>query len=237
MLLTGRHAETHTPQAMMTPDGLKDIATYAVIVAPWKNNIVPAVNSTIPAASVANGKSFVANATKAGLGINSWTFRDESSFLASNYSNSPQNELTLFLKDVGVQGIFTDNTTSAVQWLKTNGFTPVRVGVLEAFASIFDAPLVDVCVRRSHPACLADIIVTKVSLIFVPVQSQSSAICWDLHARTGLCNPTRPGPRPCRRGCCRRWDRRPRRPLQAVPHLQPLPQGGQQGVNQFCDDL
>lgn len=116
----------------MTPEGLKDIATYAVIVAPWKNNIVPAVNNTIPAASVANGKSFQANATKAGLGVNTWTFRDEPNFLASNYSNNPQNELTLFLKDVGVQGLFTDNTTTAVQWLKSNGYTPVCQSVMHA---------------------------------------------------------------------------------------------------------
>lgn len=116
----------------MTPEGLKDIATYAAVVAPWKNNIVPAVNNTIPAASVTNGKAFEANATRAGLAVNSWTFRDEPSFLASNYSNNPQNELTLFLKDVGIQGLFTDNTTSAVYWLRNNGYTPVREAALTA---------------------------------------------------------------------------------------------------------
>ncbi len=110
---------------MMTPEGLKDIATYAAIVAPWKNNIVPVVNNTISPAAVANGKSFVQNATKAGLLVNTWTFRDEAQYLASNYSNSVQNEYTLFLKDLGVAGGFADNTTSLVTWLRANGYTPV----------------------------------------------------------------------------------------------------------------
>jgi glycerophosphoryl diester phosphodiesterase len=115
---------------MLTPAGLKEIATYADVVAPWKRYLVKAIagkvdNDGKPVDVTGDGKvtdadfNVVANpqlfkdAHAAGLKVHTWTFRDEAYRLALDYNGDPANEYTQFF-DLGLDGLFSDNCKSAV---------------------------------------------------------------------------------------------------------------------------
>ncbi|TMW68229.1 hypothetical protein Poli38472_007901 [Pythium oligandrum] len=111
---------------LLTPEGLKEVATYADIIAPWKRYLVKSfsVNGT---ATDVNGDGKVSDADfnvkpnpklfedahAAGLKVHTWTFRDEPYRLALDYKNSPEAELMQFF-DLGLDGFFTDNCKSGV---------------------------------------------------------------------------------------------------------------------------
>jgi glycerophosphoryl diester phosphodiesterase len=61
-----------------TPAGLKEIATYADVVAPYKEIIIPRRNSTNNPGAPA---SVVQDAHAAKLKVHTWTFRPENPFL------------------------------------------------------------------------------------------------------------------------------------------------------------
>ena len=105
---------------MATPAGFRDIAAYADGVGPSKTMILP---------RGALGKSkapthFIADAHTAGLKVHPWTFRRENYFLPLEYRKgiNPRGlgdlkgEIQRFA-ELGVDGIFTDNSPEAVSAL------------------------------------------------------------------------------------------------------------------------
>jgi glycerophosphoryl diester phosphodiesterase len=97
----------------VTPEGLKEIATYADGVGPWKRYLV----------RLANGEKkvfaeIVDNAHKAGLMIHTWTFRNEQGQLLPQYAGNPLNEYFEFY-DLGIDGVFSDfpDTAAAARTL------------------------------------------------------------------------------------------------------------------------
>nr|WP_007508315.1 MULTISPECIES: glycerophosphodiester phosphodiesterase [Pseudofrankia] len=98
---------------LITPAGLKTIATYANGIGPDKNQIIPRDAS----GNLGTPTTLVADAHKAGLVLHPYTFRAENSFLptdyrvgtvASDYGRAIDEQVT-FLR-TGIDGLFTDNT-------------------------------------------------------------------------------------------------------------------------------
>ncbi|WP_246801267.1 glycerophosphodiester phosphodiesterase family protein [Bradyrhizobium genosp. L] len=113
--------------AMVTPEGLAEIKTYADGIGPWKMYIVPAKISpwkdsnadgtpykgTMPEASTQEATSLVADAHKLGLFVHPFTFRNEKKYLAGDYHADPTQEFLKFFR-LGVDGVFTDFTNTGV---------------------------------------------------------------------------------------------------------------------------
>jgi glycerophosphoryl diester phosphodiesterase len=96
---------------LITPAGLREIATYAQAIGPSKTLLIP---------RAADGKlgeptALVANAHAAGLKVHPWTFRAENNFLPKDMTrgSSPaafgdlESELLAYLR-TGMDGFFTD---------------------------------------------------------------------------------------------------------------------------------
>ncbi len=114
---------------LLTPAGLAEVRTYADGIGPWKPYLISSACITVVAGRCAdvNGdglvnegdrqllppSAVVANAHKAGLLVHPFTFRNEQRRLASNYKGNPVNEYLAFY-ELGVDGLFTDFTDSAV---------------------------------------------------------------------------------------------------------------------------
>jgi glycerophosphoryl diester phosphodiesterase len=115
--------------AMVTPAGLAEIATYADGIAPWKRYIF-SIRGTIGAdgkpvdldsdgriddsdAATTAPTTLVAEAHKAGLFVHVFTFRNEKRRLASDYGGDPKNEYLAFYR-LGVDGVFSDFTDTAL---------------------------------------------------------------------------------------------------------------------------
>ncbi len=126
--------------AMVTPQGLAEIRTYADGIGPWKRFIV-GVKGTVgadgkPMDMNGDGKvndadatsmaatTLVADAHRLGLFVHPFTFRNESRRLAADYKGDAKNEYTAYYA-LGVDGVFTDFTDTALaaraEWLKKNG--------------------------------------------------------------------------------------------------------------------
>ncbi len=99
---------------LVTPAGLKEIATYADVVAPYKEVIIPRTAANELGAAT----SFVADAKTAGLKVHTWTLRPENPFLPVSMRKpdlaSPSQrgdsiaEIDAYLK-AGIDGFFTDD--------------------------------------------------------------------------------------------------------------------------------
>jgi glycerophosphoryl diester phosphodiesterase len=111
-------ADPRTYGDLATPAGLREIASYADGVGPSKDYIVPrdASGASLPPTS------FVADAHAAGLVVHPYTFRNENQFLPlelrssadpNAYGNAIAEDEQFF--DLGVDGIFTDNSDTAVE--------------------------------------------------------------------------------------------------------------------------
>ncbi len=114
---------------LITPAGLKEIATYAHAVAPYKELIIPFVRD---AAGTATGlgqpTELVKNAKAAGLKVHTWTFRPENSFLPASLKGSPASDATVrgnsvaeiqaYLK-TGLDAFFTDDSAVGRQAVDT----------------------------------------------------------------------------------------------------------------------
>ena len=114
---------------LLTPAGLAEVRTYADGIGPWKPYLISSACITVVAGRCAdvNGdglvnegdrqllppSAVVANAHRAGLLVHPFTFRNEQRRLASNYKGNPVNEYLAFY-ELGVDGLFTDFTDSAV---------------------------------------------------------------------------------------------------------------------------
>ncbi|CRK60472.1 Glycerophosphoryl diester phosphodiesterase [Alloactinosynnema sp. L-07] len=103
---------------LITPAGLREVATYASGIGPAKDQVIPrdaAGNLTAPTA-------LVGNAHAAGLKVHPYTFRVENNFLPTNLRSSANpadagnlfGELSAFWA-AGVDGLFTDNSDIAVE--------------------------------------------------------------------------------------------------------------------------
>ena len=115
---------------LVTSQGLAEIATYADGVGPWKRYIIGAAAQDANGDGVAddvNGdgavddgdrtalppSELVQNAHAAGLFVHTWTFRNESLFLVSDYGRNPVAEYLQFYC-LGVDGLFSDFPDTAV---------------------------------------------------------------------------------------------------------------------------
>lgn len=109
---------------LRTPEGLKEIATYAAGIGPWKRMIISVKGQDANGdgkADDVNGDGGVNDADKttlppttlvkdahaAGLQVHPYTFRNEERFLAADYRGNPQLELQQFIQ-LGVDAYFTD---------------------------------------------------------------------------------------------------------------------------------
>jgi glycerophosphoryl diester phosphodiesterase len=103
---------------LITPAGLRQVARYAAGIGPDKNMIVP----RNPAGQLLTPTTLVTDAHRARLLVHPYTFRNENSFLPLNYQRGtdPTAYGNAFAEDalffsLGVDGIFTDNSDTAVE--------------------------------------------------------------------------------------------------------------------------
>lgn len=123
--------DARTWKDLLTPEGLRFVASYADIVSPWK----PYLMASKQQDADGDGKpddlngdgatdnrdrvllppsDVVANAHAAGLQVFTWTFRAEPKNLASNFKGDAVAEIRAYL-DLGVDGVFSDFTDVAVK--------------------------------------------------------------------------------------------------------------------------
>ena len=107
-------SETRLYADLITPAGLKEIATYANGIGPSKDLVIPVVNGALgtPTALVTNAKA-------AGLVTHIYTLRPENAFLPASLKTAPTTDNTVrgnsiaeiqtFLQ-AGVDGFFTDDS-------------------------------------------------------------------------------------------------------------------------------
>lgn len=109
--------EGQTYAAMITPDGLQEIARYADGLGPAKNLIIG--RNTI--GQLTAPTDLVKDAHAAGLEVHPWTFRRENYFLPTDYKSGVdprdfgdmESEVRAFIA-AGVDGLFSDNPAQAV---------------------------------------------------------------------------------------------------------------------------
>lgn len=99
---------------LVTAAGLKEVATYADVVSPYKDILIP----RNAANNLGTPTNVIANARAAGLSVHTWTLRPENPFLPANLRTEPVNspsqrgnavaEIRAFL-DAGIDGFFTDD--------------------------------------------------------------------------------------------------------------------------------
>jgi glycerophosphoryl diester phosphodiesterase len=115
---------------LVTEEGLREVATYADGIGPWKRYIVSTAavdlnhNGTV---GDENGDGNIDEADRAllpptdvvrrahahGLLVHTWTFRNEAKRLAADYGGNPVNEYLQFYQ-LGVDGVFADFADTAV---------------------------------------------------------------------------------------------------------------------------
>ena len=102
--------EKGTYKNMATPEGLREIASYAYGVGPWKESILPRDKNN----RLEKPSTFIEDAHKAGLKVHIYTMRNENSYLAEEYAGDPREEYRRWIR-MGVDGFFTDYPDTAVQ--------------------------------------------------------------------------------------------------------------------------
>ena len=123
---------------MLTPAGLAEVKTYADGIGPWKPQVMfwtitpyPDKNAdgtpfsgTMADVNSVKPTSLIADAHKAGLFVHSYTFRDETRYLAGYYMGDAKAEFLQFFR-AGIDGVFTDFATTGVSaradYLKETG--------------------------------------------------------------------------------------------------------------------
>lgn len=101
---------------IMTPAGLRDVASYADWLGPEKNSVIPRDSNGF----LAEPAPLVADAHDVGLKVVAYTFRDENRFLAADFRNGTDpnakgdifGELKAFFT-AGLDGVFADYPDSA----------------------------------------------------------------------------------------------------------------------------
>ena len=105
---------------LVTPQGLRDVAKYAKYLGPDKAQIIPRDKND----NLGTPTALVADAHKAGLKVQPYTFRNENPFLPANLRSSAEpdaygdvfTEEAAFLK-AGVDGFFADQPDTALESL------------------------------------------------------------------------------------------------------------------------
>lgn len=122
--------DARTFASLLTPDGLKEIKTYADMIGPWKPYLIPtrqvdANNDGKPDDLNGDGKiderdrvvmpatDVIKNAHAMGLMVVPYTFRSELTRLASDDKGDPKAEYRRFY-EAGVDGLFSDFPDAAV---------------------------------------------------------------------------------------------------------------------------
>ena len=99
---------------MNTPAGMRDVASYADVIAPPTRVIIPLGKDERLAAP----SSFVQDAHNAGLLVHIWTFRPENCFLAADFRNgwgvnarNPEGSIAEIRRyiETGIDGLFSDD--------------------------------------------------------------------------------------------------------------------------------
>lgn len=107
-----------TYRDMLKPEGLREVATYASIVAPYKGLLMTRDGQGEWQAATA----VIGDAHRAGLKVHSWTFRAENSLLPpslrkgidSDSEGNLSGEVSRFLK-AGLDGVFSNHPDQAVR--------------------------------------------------------------------------------------------------------------------------
>ncbi|WP_440108130.1 glycerophosphodiester phosphodiesterase [Acidovorax sp. BL-A-41-H1] len=116
--------DRRTFASLLTPDGLKEVKTYADGIGPWKPYLIPSKQvdaNRDGKADDLNGDGkiddrdrvmmpatdVVKNAHAVGLMVHPYTFRSEARRLASDFKGDPKAEYKLFY-ELGVDGVFSD---------------------------------------------------------------------------------------------------------------------------------
>ena len=96
------------PRKRADLDDLDDVATFADIIGPHKDLVIP----RDPEGRLAEPTTLVDRAHEAGLGVHIWTMRDEPRFLPAGMS--AHEEYAAYFA-AGIDGLFSDWTTTAVE--------------------------------------------------------------------------------------------------------------------------
>ena len=101
---------------MLTPAGLAEIKTYADGIGPWKPQVMawkitPGGVGKMADVNDVQPTTLIADAHKAGLFVHSYTFRDETRYLAGVYAGDAQAEYKQFF-EAGMDGVCTDCATT-----------------------------------------------------------------------------------------------------------------------------
>jgi glycerophosphoryl diester phosphodiesterase len=107
--------DSRTYQDLITPAGLKQIATYANAIGPSKSLVIPRDANN----NLGSPTTLVRNAHKAGLAVHPWTFRAEDHFRPANCVDMTS-ELQAFIA-TGIDGFFTDHPDLGVRALTPRG--------------------------------------------------------------------------------------------------------------------
>jgi glycerophosphoryl diester phosphodiesterase len=115
---------------MVTPTGLAEIKTYADRIGLWKPYIVPVKGALEGSGNMKDidgaGKvnlndattqaptTLIADAHKAGLFVDAYTFRNEQRRLTADYKGDPKAEYLQYYR-LGIDGLFSDFTDTALQ--------------------------------------------------------------------------------------------------------------------------
>jgi glycerophosphoryl diester phosphodiesterase len=102
--------DKRTYNDLATDAGLDFVKTYANGIGPWKPFIQP-YKSTDRASLPAT--SLIERAHQRGLVVHAYTFRHEARYLLPAYNSDPKMEYKTFY-DLGLDGVFTDYTATAI---------------------------------------------------------------------------------------------------------------------------
>jgi glycerophosphoryl diester phosphodiesterase len=116
--------DTRTYGDIRSPEGLKEVATYADGIGPWKRMIVSVKGTDANGDGIADDvnkdgavndadkntlppTTLIQDAHAAGLQVHPYTFRNEARYLAADYNGDPEAEYRQFIS-LGVDAYFTD---------------------------------------------------------------------------------------------------------------------------------
>ncbi|MFT3907299.1 MAG: glycerophosphodiester phosphodiesterase [Steroidobacteraceae bacterium] len=113
--------DARTYRDLLTPAGLKEVATYAAGIGPWKAYLLPSRCAVVDARGGCEESQrtllaptrIVEDAHAAGLLVHPFTFRSEPRRLLQDYGADPLAEYRRFYA-LGVDGVFTDFANHAV---------------------------------------------------------------------------------------------------------------------------